>query len=59
VRTQIGAFQEVLTQRSVGVLAVYDELVSLMVQVAQLLGVKVSTAGDRSEDPYATPFTIL
>jgi hypothetical protein len=40
-------------------LAWYDELVSLMVQVAGLLGVQVSTAGDRGEDPYATPFTLL
>ncbi len=37
----------------------YDELVSLMAHVAGLLGIKVSTAGDRAEDPYATPFTVL
>jgi hypothetical protein len=37
----------------------YDELVHLMTQVAELLGIKISTAGDRSEDPYATPFTVL
>jgi hypothetical protein len=37
----------------------YDELVSLMVHIAQLMGIKVSTGGDRSEDPYATPFTVL
>jgi hypothetical protein len=37
----------------------YDELVSLMRRVAELIGIKVSTAGDRSEDPYATPFTVL
>ena len=37
----------------------YDQLVSLIAQVAELLGIKVSTAGDRSEDPYATPFTVL
>jgi hypothetical protein len=37
----------------------YDELVNLMVQVAGLLGIKISTAGDRSEDPNATPFTVL
>ena len=37
----------------------HDELVRLMVQVAELIGIKVSTAGDRSEDPYATPFTVL
>jgi hypothetical protein len=37
----------------------YDELVSLMVHIAQLIGIKVSTAGDRSEDPYVTPFTVL
>ena len=30
-----------------------------MVRVADLIGIKVSTAGDRSEDPYATPFTVL
>lgn len=40
-------------------LAWYDELVSLMLRVADLIGIKVSTAGDRSEDPYATPFTVL
>jgi hypothetical protein len=37
----------------------YDELVSLMLRVADFIGIKVSTAGDRSEDPYATPFTVL
>ena len=36
----------------------YDELVSLMAQVAELLGIKVSTAGDRAEDPYATPLLL-
>jgi len=33
--------------------------VSLTVQVAELLGIKVLTAGKRDEDPYATPFTVL
>ena len=28
-------------------------------KVAELLGIKVSTAGNRGEDPYATPFTVL
>jgi hypothetical protein len=41
----------------------YDELVRLMVDVAGLLGMKVSTAGDRrgdhKESPYLTPFTAL
>ena len=37
----------------------HEELVRLMVQVAELIGIKVSTGGDRSEDPYATPFTVL
>lgn len=37
----------------------YDELVGLMMRIAQLIGIKVSTGGDRSEDPYATPFTVL
>ncbi len=37
----------------------YDELVSLMIHIAQLIGIKVSTGGDRSEDPYATPFTVF
>jgi hypothetical protein len=41
----------------------YDELVRLMVEIAVRLGVKVSTAGDRSSDhdegPYLTPFTAL
>ena len=30
-----------------------------MVQIAELTGTKVSTGGDRSDDPYATPFTVL
>ena len=30
-----------------------------MVQVAEPLGIKVSTTGKRDEDPYATPFTVL
>jgi hypothetical protein len=37
----------------------HTELVSLMMKVAELLGIKVSTAGNRGEDPYATPFTVL
>lgn len=37
----------------------YDEYTLLMTQVADLLGVKVSTAGDRGEAAYATPFTVL
>src|SRR5215211_3980258 len=37
----------------------YTEHVKLMMQVANLLGVKVSTAGDRIEDDHATPFTVL
>jgi hypothetical protein len=37
----------------------YDILVDLMIEVAEVLGIKVSTAGDRSENPYATPFTVL
>jgi hypothetical protein len=37
----------------------YDEHVRLMVQVAERLGVLVTTAGDRTDDPYATPFTVL
>jgi hypothetical protein len=37
----------------------YDELVSLMSRMAELLGIKISTAGDRTDDPYATPFTVL
>jgi hypothetical protein len=40
-------------------LAWYDDLVSLMMRVAELIGIKDSTAGDRSEDPYATRFTVL
>ena len=30
-----------------------------MIHIAQLIGIKVSTGGDRSEDPFATPFTVL
>ncbi len=37
----------------------YDEYTQLMTQVADLLGIKISTAGDRGEVPYATPFTVL
>ena len=37
----------------------YDGLVRLMMRVAELIGIKVSTAGDRSDDPSATPFTVL
>ena len=37
----------------------HEELVRLMVQVAELIGIKVLTGGDRSEDPNATPFTVL
>jgi hypothetical protein len=37
----------------------HTELVSLMVRVAEQLGIKVSTAGDRGQDRYATPFTVL
>jgi hypothetical protein len=37
----------------------YTEHVKLMMQVAHLLDVKVSTAGDRIEDDHATPFTVL
>ena len=37
----------------------HTELVTLILQVAEQLGIKVLTAGNRDEDPYATPFTIL
>jgi hypothetical protein len=37
----------------------YSMFMQLMVPMAQRLGMKVSTAGDRIEDPYATPFTVL
>lgn len=37
----------------------YDEFVSLMMQVAESLGVKVTTAGSRDGDRYSTPFTTL
>jgi hypothetical protein len=30
-----------------------------MARVAEQLGIKVSSAGNRDEDPYATPFTVL
>jgi hypothetical protein len=50
---------ELPAQRGQPRLRWYDELVDLMMQVAELIGVKVTTAGDRSEDPYATPFTVL
>ena len=50
---------ELPAKRGQPALGWYDELVSLMAQVAGLLGLKVSTAGDRAEDPYATPFTVL
>jgi len=40
-------------------LARYDAFVDLMIEAAALLGIRVSTAGDRIEDPYATPFTVL
>jgi hypothetical protein len=50
---------ELPARRGQPALSWYDELVSLMAHVAGLLGIKVSTAGDRAEDPYATPFTIF
>lgn len=37
----------------------YDDFVELMSELAGELGMKVSTAGDRSEDPSATPFTMM
>jgi hypothetical protein len=37
----------------------YDEFVSVMTQVAELLGMKVTTAGNRDEDAHSTPFTTL
>jgi hypothetical protein len=37
----------------------YAPFMRLMVGIATKLGIKVSTAGDRVEDPYATPFTTL
>jgi len=40
-------------------LAWYDAFVDLMIEAAALLGIRVTTAGDRVEDPYATPFTVL
>ena len=50
---------ELPAKRGQPALGWYDEFVSLMAHVAELLGIKVSTAGDRAEDPYATPFTVL
>jgi hypothetical protein len=37
----------------------YTDHVKLMIRIADLLGMKVSTAGDRIEDAHATPFTVL
>ena len=37
----------------------HEELVRLMVQVAELIRIKVSTGGDCLDVPYATPFTVL
>ena len=37
----------------------YDEHVRLMTQVAERLGIVVKTSGDRTDDPHATPFTVL
>jgi hypothetical protein len=36
-----------------------DAYIQLMAQVAERLGIPVTTAGDRADDPYATPFTVL
>jgi hypothetical protein len=37
----------------------YDTFVKLMIELANILAVKVTTAGDRAENTYATPFTVL
>jgi hypothetical protein len=55
----LGLLSERPAKRGRPSLGWHTELVSLMIQVAARLGIKVSTAGNRGEDPYATPFTIL
>jgi hypothetical protein len=55
----LGLLSELPARRGRPSLGWHIELVSLMVQVAERLDIKVSTAGKRDEDPYATPFTVL
>jgi hypothetical protein len=55
----LGLLSELPARRGRPSLRWHIELVNLMVQVGKRLDIKVSTAGKRDEDPYATPFTVL